>query len=127
MPKKSYYRPREAAALLGVSISTLRFWEDSFPQFRPERVPSGHRRYTQDNVEMGKLIKHLLRDKGLSLEYARKELSNFRKYPPRHPFSCKSPADALHLLAEAKSRCDDKHAIARIEAVEKWMGGNLCS
>jgi hypothetical protein len=68
-----------------------------------------------------KLIKHLLRDKGYSLEYAKKELADYRKCPPRHPFSCKSAGDAIRLLSEAKSRCEDAHAVARIEAVEGWI------
>ena len=37
------------------------------------------------------------------------------------PFSCKSVDDALRLLSEAKSRCKDAHAEARIEAVEGWI------
>ena len=38
------------------------------------------------------------------------------------PFSCKSVDDALRLLYEAKkSRCEDAHAEARIEAVTQWL------
>lgn len=119
--QKSYYRPREVAKMLDLPISTLRYWEDEFDQFCPQRTAKGHRRYTPDDVEVCKRIKFLLRDKGLSLEYAKKELGDYRKYPPRHPFSCKSAADALRLLSEAKSRSEDAHAVARIEAVEKWI------
>lgn len=119
--EKSYYRPREVAKMFGVAISTLRYWEDEFDQFCPQRTAKGHRRYTPDDVEMCKCIKFLLRDKGLSLEYAKKELGDYRKYPPRHPFSCKSTDDALRLLSEAKSRCEDARAVARIEAVGKWI------
>lgn len=36
---------------------------------------------------------------------------------------CKSADDALRLLSEAKSRCEDAHAVARIEAVEGWIAG----
>lgn len=110
--------------MLDVAISTLRYWEDEFDQLDPPRTPKGHRRYSPDDVEMCKRIKFLLRDKGLSLEYAKKELGDYRKYPPRHPFSCKSADDALRLLSEAKSRCEDAHAAARIEAVEDWISSN---
>jgi hypothetical protein len=47
-----------------------------------------------------KLIKHLLRDKGYSLEYAKKELEVYRKCPPRNDYVCKSADDALNLLSE---------------------------
>lgn len=120
-PKKSHYKIGEVSAMLDVPVSTLRFWEDSFEQLAPFRTPGGTRKYRPEDVEMCKLIKHLLRDKGYSLEYARKELADYRRYPPRHPFSCKGIDDALRLLSEAKGRINDAHAVARIEAVEGWI------
>lgn len=121
--EKKYYKIGEVSAMLDVPISTLRFWEDTFEQLEPFRTPKGTRKYRPEDVEMCRLIKHLLRDKGLSLEYAKKELADYRKYPPRHPFSCKNVDDALRLLSEARSRCEDAHAVARIEAVEGWIAG----
>lgn len=118
---KKYYKIGEVSAMLDVSISTLRFWEDTFEQLEPFRTPGGTRKYRPEDVEMCKLIKHLLRDKGYSLEYAKKALDDCRKCPPRKPFSCKSVEDALRLLSEAKSRCEDAHAEARIEAVTQWL------
>ena len=123
MPTKSYYKIGEVSAMLNVPISTLRFWEDTFEQLDPFRTPGGTRKYRPEDVEMCKLIKHLLRDKGLSLEYTKKELADYRRYPPRKPFVCKSTDDALRLLSEAKSRCEDAHAVARVEAVEGWIAG----
>lgn len=120
---KSYYKIGEVSAMLDIPISTLRFWEDTFEQLDPLRTPGGMRKYRPEDVEVCKLIKHLLREKGLSLEYAKRELADYRKYPPRQPFSCKSAEDALCLLSEAKSRCEDAHTVARIEAVEGWLSG----
>ena len=119
--EKLYYKIGEVSEMLDIPISTLRFWEDAFEQLDPFRTPGGTRKYRPEDVEMCRLIKHLLRDKGYSLEYAKKELADYRRYPPRHPFVCKSAEDALRLLSEAKSRCDDAHATARIEAVEGWI------
>lgn len=121
--EKQYYKIGEVSAMLEISISTLRFWENTFEQLDPFRTPGGMRKYRPEDVEMCKLIKHLLRDKGYSLEYAKKALDDYRKCPPRKPFSCKSIDDALRLLSEAKSRCEDAHAVARIEAVEGWIAG----
>lgn len=120
---KSYYKIGEVSAMLDVPVSTLRYWENEFEQLDPFRTSGGTRKYRPEDVEVCKLIKHLLRDKGLSLEYAKKQLADYRKYPPRKPFSCKSADDALRLLSEAKSRCEDAHAVARIEAVEGWIAG----
>ncbi|WP_305156138.1 MerR family transcriptional regulator [uncultured Muribaculum sp.] len=121
-PKKTYYRIREVVAMLNIPASTLRFWEDTFDQLEPHRTPSGQRRYTPENVEVCKLIKHLLRDKGYSLEYAKRELEAYRKHPPRNDYVCKSVDDALNLLREVTNMVDGNlHAEARIKAVERWI------
>lgn len=119
-----YYKIGEVSAMLDLPISTLRFWEDTFEQLDPFRTPGGTRKYKQEDIGMCKLIKHLLRDKGYSLDYAKKVLADYRKYPPRHPFSCKNVDDALRLLSEVKSRCEDAHAEARIEAVRIWIANS---
>lgn len=119
--EKKYYKISEVSAMLNVPVPTLRYWEREFEQLEPFRTPGGMRKYRPEDVEMCKLIKHLLRDKGYSLEYTKKELADYRKYPPRKPFVCKSVADALRLLSESKSRCEDAHAVARIEAVTQWL------
>ena len=72
---KSYYKIGEVSEMLDVPVSTLRFWEDTFEQLDPFRTSGGMRKYRPEDVEMCKLIKHLLRDKGFSLEYAKKELT----------------------------------------------------
>lgn len=110
--------------MLNITISTLHYWEDTFEQLDPFRTPGGTRKYRSEDVVMCKLIKHLLRDKGYSLEYAKKVLADYRKCPPRNPFVCKSADDALRLLSEAKNRCEDAHAEARIEAVKRWIANS---
>ena len=121
-PKKTYYRIREVVAMLNIPASTLRFWEDAFEQLEPHRTTSGQRRYTPENVEVCKLIKHLLRDKGYSLEYAKRDLEAYRKHPPRNDYVCKSADDALNLLADTRKIVGgNPHAEARVEAVERWI------
>lgn len=118
---KSYYTIREVSAMLGVPAYTLRYWETVFPQLCPVRVNS-HRKYTPEDIKLVASLKSLLKDKGMTLEGAKRELvKSYRKFPPRNAFVCKSPDDALKLLAEVKSRTDDGHAIARIEAVMGWI------
>ena len=121
VPKKYFYKTTEVAEMLGVPAPTLRYWENTFDQLDPPRTPGGMRKYRPGDVEVCNAIKYLLRDKGLSIEYARKALCDHRNWPPRRPFICNCAKDAMRLLAEAKSRSEDAHAVARIEAVEQWI------
>lgn len=118
---KPYYRIREVSAMLDVPNSTLRFWEDTFPQLEPDRTPKGQRRYKPEDVEVCKIIKHLLRDKGYSLEYAKKALEAHCKCSPRNAFVCKTATDAISLLDDAAKMAQDEHVEARIEAVKGWL------
>jgi DICT domain-containing protein/predicted DNA-binding transcriptional regulator AlpA len=60
---------REVAARTGVSQPTLRMWESRYGFPEPERLPSGHRRYSEADCE---LIRQVVRerDAGLSLAAA---------------------------------------------------------
>lgn len=66
---------REVAKLTGVEAPTLRMWEQrhGFPD--PERLPSGHRRYSRGDVES---IKQVVRDRGAGLEL-RAAIDNARR------------------------------------------------
>ncbi len=121
-PTKSYYKIGEVSAMLDVSVSTLRFWEDTFEQLDPFRTPGGTRKYRPEDVEMCRQIKHLLRDKGLSLEYTKKELAGLNIVPQLHaPDKCKSAKGAIRLLTEAERRIDDASAKIRVEYVLEWL------
>ena len=124
-PQKSYYKIGEVSAMLGVPPSTLRFWEDAFDELSPPRLSgkSGSRRkYRPEDVDVCRQIKYLLREKGYSLEYARKELSGFTPQPQIHdPDRCKSVKGAIRLLTEALQRTYDHSTLIRIEYVLDWM------
>lgn len=109
-------------------IYTLWFWEKQFPMFNPNRSPKGTRRFTQDDVRMAEYIKNLLYNKGLKIDAAVVVMNkNYRKRPPRQLRKCRTADDALTLLDEVKSTLEEAHAIAKIDAVVKFLrqeGGN---
>lgn len=72
--EKKYYKISEAAILLDVAQSTLRFWESEFPNLRPKRNAKGTRFYSQADMERLQMIKYLVKDRGLHLEAAKREL-----------------------------------------------------
>lgn len=69
----------ETASLLEENVSAVRFWTGSFPEFvKPTRTAKGDRRYTADDIAALKEIRFLLKDRGLSIEGARQQLTSDR-------------------------------------------------
>ena len=59
----------ELAARTGVAVGTLRTWETRYGVPRPQRMPSGHRRYHVEDVTLVlETMRH--RDRGLSMPHA---------------------------------------------------------
>jgi DNA-binding transcriptional MerR regulator len=69
------YRIGEVGKLLGVSIRTLRVWEDRFKQLKPKRDRVKRRYYLKDDIEIARRIKQLLKHEKLSSEGARIRLT----------------------------------------------------
>jgi len=77
--KKLYYTIGEVADILQESQSLVRFWSNSFPRFiNPERNAKGNRMYTEGDIETLKQIHFLVKEKGLTLEGAAKQLGSSR-------------------------------------------------
>ncbi|MBO4605487.1 MAG: MerR family transcriptional regulator [Bacteroidales bacterium] len=73
---KLFYSISEVAEALGESISCIRFWTNSFPkQLHPRRTAKGNRQYTAEDIEALRRIQYLVKNQGLTLEGAEKQLS----------------------------------------------------
>jgi len=55
---------------------TIRYWETQFKQIKPTVKAGGRRYYSNKSFETIKFIKFLLKDKGLTINGAKKILSN---------------------------------------------------
>jgi DNA-binding transcriptional MerR regulator len=71
---RKYFRIGEVAELVGEKPHVLRFWESEFPSIRPRKSPSGQRVYAQQDVELLLRIRSLLKERGFTIEGARREL-----------------------------------------------------
>src|SRR5689334_23736163 len=60
----------EAAAMIGVSTHTVRAWERRYRIVSPMRSPTGQRRYTADDIEVLRQVKHDSRVHRLSMRVA---------------------------------------------------------
>ena len=76
---KNFYRIREVATLVGLPSSTLRFWESQFTIIKPRRNAKGIRLYTPDDVEIIRMIRYLVKEKGLKIEAAQEQIRNNRQ------------------------------------------------
>jgi DNA-binding transcriptional MerR regulator len=71
---KLFYRIGEVATIVGVAPHVLRYWETEFPTIKPQKSSHGQRVYTKRDVQKLLLIKHLLKEQGLTIAGARKQL-----------------------------------------------------
>src|SRR6478735_4111465 len=60
---------REVATRSGVPAGTLRMWEERYGFPKPQRLPSGHRRFSEENVDQVRAVV-AAREGGLSLPAA---------------------------------------------------------
>ena len=80
MDDKMYYTIGEVAELLGESTSLVRFWSQKFPGFiKPVRNKKGNRLFTASDLENYKIIYHLVKERGMTLEGAEKRMSSNRE------------------------------------------------
>lgn len=78
MAEKLYYSMGEVAELFDVRPSLLRYWESQFGVLRPKRNKKGNRLFTPQDVERLKLIYHLVKERGMTLDGARRALRQTR-------------------------------------------------
>ena len=69
--EKKYYTIGEVAEDLGVATSLIRFWEGEFDIIKPKKNRKGNRQFTKEDVKNVKLIYHLVKEKGYTLQGAR--------------------------------------------------------
>ena len=71
---KKNYKIKDVSELLGVSASTLRYWEQEFPECKPRRSATNIRYYKAQDIETLKIIHYLLKIKGLKIDAAKEQL-----------------------------------------------------
>lgn len=71
---KLYYSIKEVATELSVTETTLRYWETVFPQLSPYKGANGVRRYTKEDIATVRTIYHLVKDCGLTIAGAKKQM-----------------------------------------------------
>lgn len=71
---KLYFSIGEAAEILNVNTSLIRFWEKEFPILKPKKNKKGNRQFTKEDIENLKMIYHLVKERGFTLNGAKEKL-----------------------------------------------------
>jgi DNA-binding transcriptional MerR regulator/methylmalonyl-CoA mutase cobalamin-binding subunit len=102
------YNIKAAAKLLDMPKVTIRSWETRYNAITPARTESGHRLYSEQNLEDLKWLKIQVQEKGIKISEAVKQLHSSKRRPAEkavmptsltddEPFS--KPIEELYLAA----------------------------
>ena len=76
LPDKRYYKIGEVAKAFNVNASLIRFWDKEFDIIQPKKNNKGNRMFTPEDVENIRMIYHLVKEKGFTLEGAKNKLKS---------------------------------------------------
>jgi len=76
---KLYYSIGEISKAFGVNASLIRFWEKEFEILKPKKNAKGNRKFTPEDVKNLKLIFHLVKERGFTLDGAKTHLKENQK------------------------------------------------
>ncbi len=79
LPEKRYYGIGEVAKAFHVNTSLIRFWEKEFDALKPKKNAKGNRKFTPEDIKNLKLIYHLVKERGFTLDGAKTHLKEDKK------------------------------------------------
>ena len=93
---KKYYTIGEVAEEFKVATSLIRFWESEFDMISPKKNRKGNRQFTVEDIEDVRLIYHLVKERGFTLQGAKDFLKNDTQ-------AIRSKMDLMESLSSIKS------------------------
>jgi len=76
--EKLYYSIGDVATMFDVNASMIRFWEKEFDIIKPKKNKKGNRLFTKSDIDNFRIIFHLVKERGYTLEGAKKKLRENR-------------------------------------------------
>lgn len=101
--EKKYYSIGEVAASFKVATSLIRFWESEFDSINPKKNRKGNRQYTKEDIENIRLVYHLVKEKGFTLQGAKEALKNGRMKAGDHLELVESLKNVRAFLVDLKN------------------------
>lgn len=124
LPEKYFYTIGDVTRITEVKPHVLRYWESQFRLLQPARRYSGHRKYTQREIDLIRRIKVLILDRKFTLAGAKREIN--RQMTGRIPqdFSLpKGESASLNVLREIKKDVEDCLSLLKPEGAERELVG----
>ena len=72
--EKLFYPIGEVAKIFDVSVSSIRYWEKEFNILKPKKNKKGNRMFTKKDLDNLRIIYHLTKERGFTLEGAKRKL-----------------------------------------------------
>lgn len=69
--EKKYYTIGEVAAMFKVATSLIRFWQNEFEIINPQKNKKGIRQFTREDIDNLRIVYHLVKEKGHTLQGAK--------------------------------------------------------
>ncbi len=65
--------------MFDVSTSLIRYWENEFDVLKPKKNRKGNRLFTKTDIENIRVIYHLVKERGFTLDGAKKQIKDDKK------------------------------------------------
>ena len=76
--EKLYYSIGEVAELFEVNASLIRYWEKEFVILKPGKNKKGNRQFTKEDLDNLRIIYHLVKERGYTLQGAKEKIRQSR-------------------------------------------------
>ena len=114
----------EVTAMFDVNASLIRYWESKFDCIKPHKNKKGNRMFTPSDIENFKLIYHLVKEKGMTLEGANSAMKRRGKSVKRDVSILERLQNIRAMLVEVRESLGDNSPVeyeAPIEAVDELI------
>ena len=121
---KLLYSMGEVTEMFDVNASLIRYWEAKFDCIKPHKNKKGNRMFTPSDIENFKLIYHLVKEKGMTLEGANSAMKRRNKSVKRDVSILERLQNIRAMLVEVRESLGDNSPIeyeAPIEAVAELI------
>lgn len=108
---KLLYSMGEVTEMFDVNASLIRYWESKFDCIKPHKNKKGNRMFTPSDVENLKLIYHLVKEKGMTLEGANKTMKGRGKSVQREISILERLQNIRAMLVEVRESLGEDSAV----------------